>query len=77
MKIMIVLGMVIIFISMFFILLTGDSMFRAGFDCDESAGKTVCEYKGFDSVSAFGVFIIAFFVMIDIMAVYMMLTNLE
>jgi hypothetical protein len=75
MKVLITIGMVIIFISVFFILLTGDSMFRAAFECAAQNGESVCVYRGLNTVSAFGIFIIAFFILIDILTVYLIATN--
>ena len=75
MKVLITIGMLIIFISVFFILLTGDSMFRVAFDCTVQKGESICVYRGLDTVSAFGIFIIAFFILIDILTVYLIATN--
>jgi hypothetical protein len=77
MKILIAIGMLIIFISAFFILLTADSIFREAFECTEEAGQSICTFRGLGPTRALGVFIIAFFVMIDILTVYLIVTNLE
>jgi hypothetical protein len=77
MRILIAIALIIVFISALFILITGDAMFRAAFQCTDSGEKPVCVYRGLDNVSAFGIFIIAFFIMIDILSVYLVLTNVE
>jgi hypothetical protein len=76
MKILITVGLLIVFISVFFILLTGESMFRSAFDCADVNGQSVCAYRGFASGNASGVFLIAFFIMVDIVTVYMILSSI-
>ena len=77
MNVLIAIGMLIIFISVFFMLMTGGAMFDAAFECSESSGKAVCTYVGLDSSSALGVFIIAFFFIIDVFTVYIIITNIR
>ena len=75
MKILITIGMVIVFISALFIFLTGDAIFKTAFECIEEAGKTVCQYMGLSGTQSFGLVIIAFFIVIDFFTVYIILTN--
>jgi hypothetical protein len=77
MRILIAMGMLIVFISAFFIILTGETMFRNAFSCVDDGEKQVCVYKGLPGPAAFGVFIIAFFIMIDILTVYLIITNMS
>jgi hypothetical protein len=77
MRILIAVGMIIIFVSAFFIFLAGDAMFRNAFDCTSEAGREICVFKGLTGPPAFGVFIVAFFIMIDILTVYLMVSNLK
>jgi hypothetical protein len=77
MRILIAIGMFIIFISAFFIFMTGDAIFKSAFECTEGDdGKGVCVYQGIPGPGALSVFIIAFFIMIDIATVYLIVTNL-
>jgi hypothetical protein len=75
MRVLISVCALIVFISVFFIFLTADAMFRNGFDCMDQSGRTVCTFKGLTGAAAFGSFIIGFFVMMDIIAVYLVITN--
>ena len=77
MNVLIAIGMLIIFISVFFMLMTGSAMFDAAFDCSQDTGKAVCRYVGLSPTSALGVFIIAFFLFIDIITVYLIISNLR
>ena len=77
MKILITAGLIIIFISALFIFLTGDVMMRNAFSCSSEEGRSICVYKGLPGPVAFGVFIIAFFVMIDIITLYLIFTNAD
>lgn len=77
MKILIAIGMVIIFISVFFILLTSDALVRASFQCTADDGESICIYKGITGPGLFGIFIIGFFILIDILTVYLILTNVS
>ena len=77
MRILITIGTIIVFISVFFILLTGGTIFKDAFDCTTEDGKSVCVYSGLNPVSAFSIFIIAFFIMIDILTVYLIATNIK
>ena len=76
MKILIAVGLLVVFISTFFILFTGESMFKSAFDCADVNGQSVCAYRGFTQGSASGVFLIAFFIMVDILTVYMVLNSI-
>ena len=77
MNMLIAVGLLIVFISAFFILLTGESMLSSAFECAHVSGQSVCSYTGFNSASASGVFLIAFFIMVDIVAVYMILSSIR
>ena len=77
MKILIGIGLFIVFVSAFFIFLTGDTIAKSAFDCADENGKQICTYKGLNPTSGLSVFIIAFFIMIDIVTVYMVVTNLS
>jgi hypothetical protein len=77
MKILIAIGMLIVFISVFFIFLTGDAMFRSTLDCTQEDGRSLCTFKGFTGPALFGLFIIGFFILIDVLAVYLIVTNIN
>jgi hypothetical protein len=77
MRILITIGMIIVFVSVFFILLTGNTMLKNAFNCTEEDGRTICTFRGLMGPPAFGIFIIAFFVMIDILTVYLIVTNIK
>ena len=77
MNILITIGMVIVFISAFFIFLTGDVLIKNSFDCTSEEGRSVCVYKGLPGVAVFGILIISLFIVIDIMTVYLIVTNVS
>ena len=77
MKIIITIGMLIVFISVFFILLTGEAMFRSTLECVEEYGRTTCTFKGFTVPAAFGLIIIGFFILIDVLVIYLIVTNVS
>ncbi len=75
MKVLITIGMLIIFISVFFMLLTGDAMLKSSLDCAQEGGRTTCTFTGFTGPAILGLFIIGFFVLIDMLTVYLIVTN--
>ncbi len=77
MRILITIGMIIIFVTALLIFLTGDMMFRNAFECITENGQSVCIFRGLTGPPAFGVFIIAFFIMIDILTIYLIVTNIK
>ena len=77
MKILITIGMVIIFISAFFILVTGNALFNNSFSCVVEDNKTVCEFDGFSGPVMLSIIIILFFIVIDAFSVYLILSNLS
>jgi hypothetical protein len=77
MRILIVIGMIIIFISAFFMFLTGDAVFSSAFECAEEGGELVCRYVGMSGSHTIGLILIAFFLLIDIATVYIIVTNVK
>lgn len=77
MKILIAIGMVIVFISVFFIFLTGDVIFNQIMGCSVEDGQLVCTFLGFTGPAIFGMVIIGFFLIIDIFTAYLIVTNVE
>jgi hypothetical protein len=77
MKILIAIGMLIVFISVFFIFLTGDVISNQVMSCAVEDGQPVCTFLGFTGPAIFGIVIIGFFLIIDIFTVYLIVTNVE
>ena len=76
MKILITIGMVIVFISAFFIILIGDSIFNTAFECADDSGRVVCQYIGMTGSHTISLFMIAFFIVIDFLTVYIIVKNI-
>ena len=77
MKVLIIIGMLIIFISVFFILLTGDATLKSSLECAQEGGRSVCTFTGFTGPAVFGLVIMGFFILIDLLTVYLILTNIS
>ena len=76
MKLLITIGMVVIFISAFFIMFTLDSVFRNDMNClAGEEGKTVCNLEDIGLAFIIKMIVVGFFILIDIVAVYMIVTN--
>lgn len=77
MRVLIAIGMLIIFISVFFMLTIGGTMFDEAFECSQDFSKPVCRYVGLSPTTAIGVFMIALFFFIDIVSVYLIISNIR
>ncbi len=76
MRLLIAIGMVIIFISAFFILLTVDSIIKSDLKCvPGEEGKIVCSLDEMGFTFIIKTIMIALFILIDIVAVYFIVTN--
>lgn len=73
MKVLIAVGMVIIFISVFFMLFIFDSLVKQGGACVFGFGECATNNPGFSLV--FGIILIAFFVVVDAVAIYLVFVN--
>ena len=76
MKLLIAIGMLIVFISAFFMLLIFDVMIKGGMSCLYEEGLTGCESgeMGFNFIV--GLMLIAVFAIIDIAAMYLIFNSL-
>jgi hypothetical protein len=72
MKLVLMLGMLVIFISCFFIFFTFDSMIRSKFVC-EYREKLVCNVGQLNSTIVFGILIVGMFLFVDTLVVYVMM----
>lgn len=77
MKLLITIGMVIIFISVFFMLLIGDSIFSSSLMCTTEGTGTVCNFTGFTGPGLMGMLMIVFFLIIDVFSVYLIISNIK
>jgi hypothetical protein len=77
MRILITVAMMIVFISAFFILVTGNAIFTNSFSCSADGSTTVCEFTGFSGPALVGTLIITFFIVIDAFSVYLVISNLK
>ena len=77
MKILIAISLVIVFISAFFILLTGDALFRSSFECSYLNGHETCVYIGIPPSGMVAVFIILLFFLIDTVTVYLLINTIR
>ncbi len=76
MKLLIVIGMVIIFVSAFFILLTIDSIIKGDLRCvPGEEGKMICSIEDVGFGFILKTIMVGFFILIDIVAVYLIATN--
>lgn len=76
MRLLITIGMVIIFISAFFIMFTVDSIVKGDMKCvTGNDGKTVCTIENVGFGFIIKTLVIGFFILVDIFTVYLILTN--
>jgi hypothetical protein len=76
MRLLISIGMVIVFISAFFVIFTVDSIIRNDLSCEATAeGKTVCTLESMGFAFLLKAAIILVFILIDVFAVYLIVTN--
>jgi hypothetical protein len=76
MRMLITIGMVVIFISVFFIMLTIDSVIKNDMNCLASGeGKTVCNLDNMGFAFIIKMIVVGFFILIDIVTVYLIVTN--
>jgi hypothetical protein len=76
MRLLISIGMVIIFISAFFIIFTVDSIIRNDLNClAGEEGKIVCNLENVGFTFIVKTVVIGFFILLDIVAVYLIVTN--
>ncbi len=76
MRVLISIGMVIIFISAFFIMFTIDSIVRNDLNClAGEEGKTVCNLENVGFAFIVKMIVIGVFILLDIVAVYLIVTN--
>jgi len=77
MRILITIGMLIVFISVFFILLTGSTIINNAFECIPMKGGYNCTYTGIGQGEVIGFVIIFFFIMIDAITIFMIMSGLR
>jgi len=76
MRLLIAIGMVIIFVSAFFIMFTIDSIVKNDLNClAGEGGKTVCNLENMGFAFIIKTLVIGFFILVDIVAVYLIVTN--
>lgn len=76
MRLLISIGMVIIFVSAFFIMFTVDSIIKNDLNCLAGEdGKTVCNLENVGFAFIIKTVVIGFFILLDIVAVYLIVTN--
>ena len=76
MRLLISIGMVIIFVSAFFIMFTIDSLVKNDLNCViGKSGKTLCNFSDVGFGFLIKLIVVAFFILIDILTVYMIATN--
>jgi len=77
MRILIAIGMLIIFISVFFMLLTGSTIINNAFECTPMQGGYNCTYTGIGQGEVMGFVIIFFFLIIDAITIFMIVSSLR
>jgi len=77
MRILIGVGMLIIFISVFFMLITGSTILNNAFKCIPMQGGYNCTYTGIGQGEIMGFVIILFFFIIDAITVFMIVSSLK
>lgn len=76
MRLLITIGMIVIFISAFFIMFTIDSIIKADMNCVPGQdGKMVCNLEGMGTAFIFKVTMIGLFITISVVTVYFVITN--
>ncbi len=66
-------GMVIIFVSVFFILSVFDAMIKANIECMQEADIIKCNLKEFSIYLIIGLLLIGLFILVDIAVVYVLI----
>jgi NADH:ubiquinone oxidoreductase subunit 3 (subunit A) len=77
MRMLIAIGMLIIFISVFFVLLIGSSIINNAFQCTPIEGGYECTYRGIGHGEIIGFVMIFFFILVDVITVYMIVGTLS
>jgi len=77
MRILIAIGMLIIFISVFFMLLTGNTIVNNAFECTPMKGGYNCTYTGIGQEEIMGLVIVFFFIIIDAITIFMIVSGLR
>jgi len=72
MKLIVGLGMLVIFISCFFMFFTFDSMIRTKMECSYEGGSVSCNVTEMNMTIIFGILIVGIFLFIDTIVVYLM-----
>jgi len=72
MRLIISLGMTIIFISCFFIFFTYNSMIISKFNCTYDT-KITCSLPELDTAIVFGILVVGLFLFIDVLVVYLII----
>lgn len=72
MKLVVGLGMLVIFISCFFMFFTFDSMIRTKMACSYEDGNVSCNVAELNMTIIFGILIVGIFLFIDTIVVYIM-----
>ena len=76
MKVLIVIGMLIVFISAFFMLFIFDVMIKGGMTCLYEEGLTGCESGNIGLNFMIGLLLVAVFAIVDIAALYLIFNNI-
>jgi len=71
MKLIILLGVLCIFISCFFIFFTFDSMIKSKFICSYSE-HLICNFAELNKTIVIGIFIVGVFLFVDTLVIYLM-----
>ena len=74
MKVIVFLGMLVVFISCFFIFFTFDSMIKTKLICDYKE-KFVCNVGELNTTIIFGIVIVGIFLFVDTLVVYVMMKS--
>ena len=77
MKVLIAIGMIIVFISSFFIFFITDWIGKKYMDCYNSETKTVCSFKAPDAGLFLSFAFIGFFIMLSIITMYIIFRNIR
>lgn len=71
---MIVIGMIVVFISVFFVIFTYDNLIKDYVDC--TSGKEICD-SSVNMAFGIGLFIIISFLIVDGGVVYILMSNMN
>jgi hypothetical protein len=77
MKILILIGMIVIFISAFFIFFIFDTLIRPQVACFINSQQPACSSSAGPGALMIGLLMVIFFVVIDIVTVYIILTTMS